>query len=87
MRIKFNKGRQRKFLKEVLLKINCPSLRLINQIGFDINYQTLKSYFNENRTLPKELFENLCKISGIDKTKLKFDILNDNWGKIIGGKK
>ncbi len=114
MRIKFRKTQQRKFFDEILLKLNCPSLRLLNQFGFKINYQTLKSYYHENRTLPKELFENLCKISGMEyrkqspisispsmfsvfpkskkpegfgeKNKLNFKIINDNWGKVKGGK-
>ena len=31
-----NKGPQRKFLKKVLEELNCPSLRALNQFGFDI---------------------------------------------------
>ncbi len=85
-RIKFNKGQQRKFLKEVLIKIDCPSLRSLKQRGFDIPYGTLKNYFNENRLLPREFFENLCSISSINKKDLKFEILSNNWGQIVGGK-
>jgi hypothetical protein len=86
MRIKFKKGKQREFLKIVLERINSPSLRLLNQFGFNINYQTLKSYYNENRTLPKDFFEQLCILGKIDKNKLDYLEIEENWGQIKGGK-
>jgi len=85
-RVKFKKGFQRKFLINVLEKINCPSFyELVNRV--DVNYSSLKNYFNESRTLPKNFFEDLCRISEINKASLKFIILEENWGKIKGGKK
>ena len=84
VRVMFEKGKQKKFIKQALINLNCPSLRRINQFGFDINYQTLKSYFNENRTLPYEFFDNLCILSGL---KPKVKLLEDNWGKVKGGKR
>jgi len=86
MRIQFKTGKQRKFLEQILSNLNCPSLRLLNQFGFNVNYQTLKSYFNENRTLPGEFFDDLCVLGKIDKSKIKFRVLEETWGQIKGGK-
>jgi predicted secreted protein len=86
-RIKFSKkNQQRKFIKRVLEKINCPSLRSLKERGFDIPYSTLKNYYSEKRLLSEEFFKNLCKISEINYEKIKFQILNENWGKVKGGK-
>jgi len=85
-RIKFKKGEQRKFLKKVLEELNCPSLRALNQFGFDIPYSTLKNYYNESRFLPDSLFDDLCEVSNIDKGDLDYDVVDENWGKIKGGK-
>jgi len=87
MRIKFARGKQREFLKKVLISTYCPSLRALKQYGISVNYSTLKSYFNENRTLPESLFLDLCKLGGIYCQKLKFVLIEDNWGQKIGGKK
>jgi len=86
-RIKFNKGQQRKFLKKVLEKINCPSLKELINRGFDIPYSTLKNYFNESRSLPEDLFNDLCYISKIKPSSLKIEILNKTWGQVKGGRK
>jgi len=86
-RIKFRKGQQRKFLEKVLEKINCPSLRELINRGFDIPYSTLKNYFNESRSLPEDLFNDLCYIAKIDPSSLKIEILGENWGQIKGGKR
>lgn len=86
MRIKFQKGKQREFLKKVLENINCPSLRELINRGFDISYSTLKNYFNESRSLPEDLFFDLCNISHINKNILNFKVLNENWGQSKGGK-
>jgi hypothetical protein len=85
-RIKFQEGKQRKFLKIVLEKTNCPNLRAFTQFGLDIPYSTLKNYFTEKRTLPKNIFKELCKLAKIDSTKLKIEYLKKNWGQIKGGK-
>lgn len=70
MRIQFKKGKQREFLRLVLERSRCPSLRALRQFGFDVGYQTLKSYYAENRTLPLSLFEDLCTLAGIDTKKI-----------------
>ena len=87
MRIKFRKGEQRKFLDLVLEKLMSPSLRALEQYGISIKYQTLKSYYAENRTLPEELFEELCTLANINKKELSFVFLEDNWGKVKGGER
>ena len=86
-RVKFNGGDQKRFLKKVLEELNCPSLRALNQFGFEIPYSTLKNYFNEERTLPEEFFNDLCYLAKISREKFNFKILKDNWGKIKGGRK
>jgi hypothetical protein len=87
MRVKFRKGMQRRFLKKILTNVNCPSLRAFLQFGFDVPYSTLKNYYCESRCLPNGLFEELCSFGKIDKADLKFSLIDDNWGRIDGGKK
>jgi len=87
MRIKFEKGKQRKFVDRIILETGCPSLKELINRGIDVNYQTLKNYYSERRLLPLELFEELCRISGIDKRELGFEMVEDNFGQIRGGKK
>jgi len=86
VRVKFKqKGQQRGFLKKVLEKVNCPSLRAFEQFGFDVSYSTMKNYYSEVRLLPKILFEDLCDFSGISKDSLEVTFFNDFWGQIKGG--
>ena len=87
MRVKFKSGEQRKFIERVLANLYCPSLRALNQFGINVNYSSLKSYFNENRTLPKELFEELCMLAKINPAEFEVKHLDENWGRIKGGKK
>jgi len=86
MRVKFDKGKQKQFLKEVLISVNSPSLRDLS-IRLNISYSSIKKYFNELRLLPFSLFEDLCFISKINKSSLRISILKDNWGQIKGGEK
>lgn len=85
-RVKFKKGFQRKFLQEVLKKSGCPSLRELINRGFDIPYSTLKNYYSEDRLLPEQFFESLCKFSKINENEFDFEILPKYWGQIKGGK-
>lgn len=78
-------GPQRLFLKKVLEKTNCPSLKELVRRGFDTPYSTLKNYFNESRTLPEDLFNDLCVFADINKDDISFNILEDNFGQIKGG--
>ena len=84
MRVLFSKGEQRKFLQKVLANLACPTLNELRNRGFEVNYSTLKNYFNEFRTLPKELFLELCEIS---KIKIEPIFLRETWGQVKGGKK
>ncbi len=84
-RIKFKKGEQRKFIKDVLKNINSPSIKeLANRLS--INYSTLKNYIVEERLLPENIFDNLCFISKINKSELDVEYLEENWGQVKGGK-
>jgi hypothetical protein len=85
-RIKFWKGQQRKFFDLVIFNLNSPSLRGLIQFGLKINYQTLKSYYNENRTLPEDFFKDLCILGKIDEKNAKVRVLDENWGQRKGGK-
>lgn len=85
-RIKFGKDKQRKFLQEVLLSINCPSLRELRKRGFDISYSSLKNYFSERRNLPEDFFEDLLEVSKIAREDLDFEVLDENYGQVLGGK-
>lgn len=64
----------------------CPSLRSLRQRGVKYSYSCLKNYYNESRTMPKELFDDLCTLTAINKKKIKFKELDENWGKVKGGK-
>jgi hypothetical protein len=86
-RIKFlDKGAQRAFLIELLKRVSCPSLRAFEQFGFDVPYSTLKNYFVEARLLPEELFFNFVTLGKFELKNLKFQVLEENWGRVKGGK-
>jgi hypothetical protein len=85
-RIRFREG-SRKFFNLVILKTNSPSLRGLLQFGIGVPYSTLKNYYNGDRLVPEELFEDLCEISKIDKFELDFEYVWDKWGQVKGGKK
>jgi len=85
MRIRFKRGRQRRFLDLVVGRLSSPSVRGILQFGFDVPYSTLKNYYNESRLLPSELFDDFCEVARIDKKGLRFELVDENWGKVKGG--
>tara|TARA_Y100000310_G_C20109713_1_gene546544 strand:- start:144 stop:425 length:282 start_codon:yes stop_codon:yes gene_type:complete len=87
MRVKFHKGEQRKFLDLVVDRLNCISIRGILQFGFNISYDSLKGYYIERRLLSKDFFEDLCHISKLNPKKFNVKYLDDNWGRVKGGKK
>lgn len=87
MRVRFQKGFQRKFLDSVIVNTKSPSLRGLIQFGIGTNYQTLKSYYNESRTLPKKLFEVLCVLGKIDSSNLEVDFITRHWGQQLGGRR
>ena len=86
MRVKFKKGKQRNFLDLVVERLSSPSVRGILQFGLEVPYSTLKNYYNESRLLPWGLFEDLCDLARIDKGDLDFEVVDDNWGRVKGGK-
>jgi hypothetical protein len=85
-RVKFEKGKQKKFIKEILDQLNCPSLRDFTQFGFGVPYSTMKNYFNESRNIPESLFKDMCYLAKIDHKKFRVKYLEKNWGQIKGGK-
>ncbi len=86
-RVKFDKGKQRKFLDDIVKRLNCVSLRSILQFGFNINYSSLKNYYTERRLLPRGFFENLCRIGKIELKDLNFEFIKGNFGQVKGGKR
>ncbi len=86
MRVQFNKYKQREFLKRVLEKTNCPSLKELINRGIEVNYSTLKNYFNEERLIPEKLFDELIALSGLEKKDFKFNLVDEHWGQAKGGR-
>mgnify|MGYP001587958808 CR=1 FL=1 len=86
-RILFKKGKQKEFLEMVVSRLNCVSVRGILQFGLIVSYDCLKNYYCERRLIPVGLFKDLCHMAKIDKTKLKFKIVNGNWGQVKGGRR
>ena len=86
LRVACKKGRQRLFLQHALKKIHAPSLRSLNQFGFNIPYSTLKCYYTEKRFIPKTFFDSLCYSAKLDPTKYVSSYREGNWGQIKGGK-
>jgi len=86
MRVKFGRGGQRKFLDLVVARLRAVSVRGVLQFGFDIPYSTLKNYYNGSRLLPGGLFDDLCAVANISKDSLSFEFVNENWGKVLGGR-
>jgi hypothetical protein len=85
-RIRFKKGEQRKFLDLAVEKLNAPSVRGILQFGFDVPYSTLKNYYNESRLMPRDFFEDICEVALIGKSTFEVEEVDENWGKVKGGK-
>ena len=86
MRIKFKQGEQRKFLDLIVIKLNCVSISGILERGFDISYDALKSYYSERRLLPNDFFNDLCHLSKLNPDDFDVEYMEDNWGRVKGGK-
>jgi hypothetical protein len=87
MRIQFKKRKQREFLQTILQNTGITSIRGLQQLGINTPYSTIKNYYTEKRTLPKQLFKDLCEIGNINKKTIEHKELPNNWGKTKGGKK
>lgn len=70
----------------VIFRVNSPSLRGLLQFGLNINYSTLKNYYNESRLMSISLFEEFLEVSKIKKEEIAFEIVKSNWGQVKGGK-
>ncbi len=86
-RIKFEKGKQREFFDKVLAAVGSPSLRELLNRGVSVGYQTLKNYYSERRLLSENLFEELLQIANLHHEDFDFEIVDENWGQVKGGKK
>jgi hypothetical protein len=84
-RIVFGKGKQHEFFNKVIEDTQSPSLRSLLQYGISSNYTQLKNFYTERRTIPKELFLELCTIAHIDEDSLNVTEKKDSWGQVIGG--
>jgi len=83
MRVNFEKGKQKQFINEIMKIVNAPSLgELARRV--EINYSTFKNYFGGARLLPKELFDTLCDLAGLN---LEVSFVKNNWGQVKGGKR
>lgn len=87
MRIKFQKGKQKEFIEKVIVNLGCPSLSELVNRGIETKISSLKNYYSERRTLPENLFYDLCEISGFDKNSFSFNFIENNWGQKKGGRK
>jgi hypothetical protein len=87
LRVLFNKGKQKAFLERVKYNLSVSSLRGILQFGFEVPYSTLKGYYHERMSIPKNFFEDLCHVAKISPQTLEIKYIQSNWGQIIGGKK
>jgi hypothetical protein len=86
MRIRFRKGGQRAFLDLVIERLKSPSLRGLLQFGFDVRYSTLKNYYVGDRLMPKGLVLDFCEVAGIGFEGLGVEEVEENWGKVKGGR-
>ena len=87
MRIKFAKNKQKEFFNEVLANMNCPSLRELRKRGLDVSYSALKNYFCGRRNISEDLFDQILELSRLNKNNFDYEVLDDNYGQVFGGKK
>tara|TARA_Y100000310_G_scaffold298168_1_gene331825 strand:- start:592 stop:1506 length:915 start_codon:yes stop_codon:yes gene_type:complete len=82
MRIVLKKGKQRELIE--LAKEGKTWKELANEINFCCGY-VKNELQTEKRSLPKEIYEKLCKLSGCNFDEFIIDKLEDNWGNVKGG--
>jgi DNA-directed RNA polymerase specialized sigma54-like protein len=85
-RVQFLEKGQRDFMNEVLLKLNCLTLKELAD-RCDLNYSTMKNYYSLKRLLPENIFLDLCFVSKINTEILHFNLIEGNLGQVSGGKK
>lgn len=85
-RIKFKDNYQKIFISKVCERLNFSLKQLSSHIN--INYYTLKGYFQEKHLMPRDLVRQLSYLGEIKEKDLPIDkILPHNWGASKGGKK
>ena len=86
VRIKFEKGEQRKFLDLCCEKLDSPSVVGLLQFGVDCSASALKNYYVERRLLSENVFLELCHLAKIDNESIVVERFGENWGKTKGGR-
>ena len=86
VRVNFRKGNSRKFLDNVKLNLRVRSLRDILQFGVETTTSCLKNYSLGRRLMPDKLFQELCRLAKINPRDWNIEYLDENWGKVKGGK-
>jgi len=82
-RIKF--PQQRLFLNYVMQKLQLNLVQLAKSAR--LNYELLKKQHQERLFFEESDFLRLCKLGKIKPSSLEIERLEDNWGKILGGKR
>ena len=86
MRIRFKDGELKNFINELIINENI-TLRELSSV-LSVNYSTMKNFYQETRTVPYNIIEDMCKKYRLDfpYNQIEKELLN-NWGQIKGGKK
>ncbi len=85
MRIRLKKGYQRKLILLVKNKNSFTWEKLGREIGVVSNY-LVNELANEKRTISRQVYNKLSKLSDINFDKHIVNILEENWGRVKGGK-
>tara|TARA_Y100000034_G_scaffold133437_1_gene198896 strand:+ start:428 stop:871 length:444 start_codon:yes stop_codon:yes gene_type:complete len=86
MRLKFERNEQRNFLNYVLIN-NGLNLREFSN-NLNVNYSTMKNFYQETRTIPECLIDDICNFYSLKfpNDKIETELVN-SWGQVKGGKK
>lgn len=81
----FGKGKQKKFIRQVMDKMLVGHVVDLLQFGIEVKDSTLRNYYNEARLMPVGLVRDLCELSKMNFDNLDVKILKGNWGQVKGG--
>ncbi len=82
MRIKLKSGKQKELI--FLAKRNLTWFALGNRLGISGDY-LMRDLYNERRILDSKIYYRLCEISSLDYSHFIESVLDDNWGRSLGG--
>ena len=83
-RVKLKQELQKEIFRNLAKKYG--SVKKIS-INFSLPYSTIKKYACGSRTLPEDLFNKIISEADLDKNKLKFNYLDEDWGRKLGAKR